>query len=381
MNTREDKSGVKTGAAPDATEQIAPAAPSHDPRAAKWDAIVKAATRWNMAHADLVVEFNKLTDGKCAGSNAGVSVRAVRVWQMEHGLSPDGKIGGKTIEAAKKEARAQKPNGDAGAGEVTFTDAEAGTVEGKRTGPGPAAAEPEGGELADEVVAGGETGGEEKRPEKEEDPSAEGGDLAHEGLEKLGKDVAGEGHGLAVGAASRLALVPHIVHLLRAHKFKEAVEYVASTVTKEDLVEVLKFVAEEVKGELSEHALELFEKAARVGLVYDVLKIGWEWTIGGIKAVQEAHESGDRDSRIGIYAWAWADCVLKGQHSNPGAVDEEQRKAMELGIADGLATREQSPELPFLLLAEYRNEGNARRALEDALFKRAGISGVKTHGR
>ena len=116
-----------------------------------------------------------------------------------------------------------------------------------------------------------------------------------------------------------------------------------------------------------------------VGLVVDVLKIGWEWTIGGIKAVQEAHEAGDRDSRIGIYSWAWSDCVLKGSHDNPGAVTEEQREAMKLGIEDGLSTREQSPELPLLLLAEYGNESNARRALEDALLKRAGIGGIKTH--
>ena len=52
---------------------------------------------------------------------------------------------------------------------------------------------------------------------------------------------------------------------------------------------------------------------------------------------------------------------------------------MKLGIEDGLATREQSPELPFLLVAEYGNESNARRVLEDALLKRAGIGGIRTH--
>ena len=60
-------------------------------------------------------------------------------------------------------------------------------------------------------------------------------------------------------------------------------------------------------GELGEHALKIFEPAIVAGLVVDVLKVGWEWTYGGIKAVQEAHEKGDRDSRIGIYASAWAD--------------------------------------------------------------------------
>jgi hypothetical protein len=64
---------------------------TEDPRAAKWQMIVRAASQWNAAHADLVAEFNKLTGGKCAGDNAGVSVKEVRRWQMEHGLTPDGK--------------------------------------------------------------------------------------------------------------------------------------------------------------------------------------------------------------------------------------------------------------------------------------------------
>ncbi len=236
-----------------------------------------------------------------------------------------------------------------------------------------------GGGLAEDAVAGGEAGGEERREEKHEDPSEVGGGMAKEGAEKIGSDIAGEGHELAVGAASRLALVPHIVNLLREHQFKEAGKYIVETVTASERVEIVKVVAEKLKGELSEHALDVFKKLAVAGLVYDVLKVGWDWTYGGIKAVQEAHEHGDRDARIGIYAWAWSDCVLKGSHDNPGIVGEDQREAMSLGIMDGLATRDQSPELPALLLAEYGSESNARHALEDALYKRAGISGVKTH--
>ena len=78
----------------------------------------------------------------------------------------------------------------------------------------------------------------------------------------------------------------------------------------------------------------------------------------------------------GFYASAWADCVIDGSHDNPGAVTAEQREAMQFGMQDGLATREQS-----LLLAEYHNQRNAKRALrlEDALYKRAGITGIKTH--
>jgi hypothetical protein len=351
---RDHKHDPKAAGAAD-HDQAPPA--QQDPRAAKWHAMMKAATAWNAAHPDLVAEFNKLTDGKYAGDKAGVSFRALRQWQADHGLPADGKVGKKTIDVAKKE---KQPAGEKS--DVTFTDAEAGADASSAGG-------------AEEAVAGGVADNEEKRDKGE---GEDGSTLVQDGAEKIGNDIAGEGHGVGMGVASRMALVPHVVALLREHKFKEAVKFLADSVGAEDRVEIIKFVVEKVRGELSEHALELFEKAARIGLVYDVLKLGWEWTYGGIKAVQEAHEHGDRDSRIGIYAWAWSDCVLKGSHQNPGAVTEEQRKAMELGIQDGLSTRDRSPELSFLLIAEYGSESNARHALEDALYKRAGIS-VKTH--
>jgi hypothetical protein len=232
------------------------------------------------------------------------------------------------------------------------------------------------------AVEGGVTDGQEERAERESG-AEEGGTLGTDAIGKAGEDMAEDyevsGAGAKVGAVARLALVPHLVNLLREHKFKEALGYLKDSVGAAEKVELIKLVAEKLKGELSHHALELFERAALVGVVYDVLKLGWEWTYGGIKAVQEAHERGDLDSRIGIYAWAWADAVLQGQHNNPGAITTEQREAMHKGIEDGLATRELSPEMPELLLAEYGSYGNARRALEDALYKRAGIGGVRTH--
>jgi hypothetical protein len=462
MNDRQKKAEGGDKGAPDAGQ----AAPRQrfTPGQQKTMAFVRAATQYNEAHKDQVADFNKLTGGACAGGNAGVDAKKVRDWQLAHGLPGDGKIGPQTLMVASRDGgkEGEKADGKEGGGEdkkpgaaggeksdvtfsdkeagtvegkaggaksdVTFSDKEAGTVEGKagggkgKAGGGKgknggqksdvtfgdnAAADPmaaeaatagdgeksdvtfddnaagnpmaAGGGLADDAVAGGETGGEEKRPEEKEDPSEVGGGLAKEGAEKIGEDMAGEGHGVAVGAAARLALVPHIVNLLRAHKFGDAVKYVLETISFQERAEILKAVAEKIGSELSEHALAIFEHACFVGLIADVLKAGWEWTYGGIKAVQEAHEAGDRDSRIGIYAWAWSDCVLKGSHDNPGAVDEEQRKAMKLGMEDGLATRDQSPELAFLLIAEYGSESNARHALEDALLKRAGISGIKTH--
>ena len=399
MSEREAKPAGKVaeGAAPDASEAKSAAPQSRDPRAAKWQAIVKSATQYNAAHADLVAEFNKLTGGKCAGENAGVSVRELRKWQMDHGLPADGKIGPKTIAAAKKESKAQKPEGEAkeggGEGNVEFADNEAGNPMDAKDAVG--------GDLAESVVDGGETGGEEKREHQDKGTSFEGDGFAADGGDKFAKDVAGKGGELnvpegmeapaaegemgiaakgGIAVATRAVLIPQIVSLLRAHEYKQAIKVVTESVGVEDRVELVKLIVVKCGGELGPIAAKWFERAVIGGAVLDALALGWEWTYGGIKAVQEAHEHGDRDSRIGIYAWAWADTVLTGSHSNPGAVDEEQRKAVELGMEDGEATRSGNPELPFILRAEYgSDEGNARRALEDALYKKAGISGIKTH--
>jgi hypothetical protein len=394
---KKPEGGDRAGAQPDAAEggAAAPRAP-RDPRAAKWQMIVQAATAYNKQHPDLVAEFNKLTDGTCAGDNAGVSVRELKRWQMHHGLPADGKVGKDTIAAAKK-AKPQKPDGegkdDAKAEDVTVSDEEAAA---DAQGGG-------GGDLAVEAVAGGETGGEEKR-EPKGGGSFEGDGLAADGADKFGKDVAGgpsgelqvpegmeapaeEGAGkvgaagkAGIAVATRAVLIPHIVSLLRQHEYKKAITVVTDSVGWEDRVELVKLIVEKCGAELGPIASKWFERAIIGGAVADVAILGWEWTMGGIKAVQEAHEHGDRDSRIGIYAYAWSDTVLRGSHSNPGAVDEEERKAMKLGIQDGEATRSANPELPFLLRAEYGNdEDNARRALQDALYKKAGISGIKTH--
>lgn len=377
MSEREIKPAGKAadhGAqAPDATEAKSAAPQARDPRAAKWQAVVKSATDYNSAHPDLVAEFLKLAPD-CAGDNAGVSVRAVRKWQMDHGLPADGKIGPKTVEAAKKEKGSDKSKEKSGGADgeqksdVEFSDKEAGTVEGQKGGAG-AAPEPAG-DIADEAVAGGETAGEEKAEPVSEDKKFEGDTLAHDVVEKAGEDMAGEVPGKA---AAKLVLLPRIVSLLQRHDFKGALQVIWDSVGKEDRVELVKAVVEKVGGELSEHALVWFERAAVEAAVVDVLALGWEWTKLGLESIREAHEKGDQKARIRIYAFAWSDTVLRGEHQNAGAITPEEREALKLGIEDGLATREAQPELPFLLLAQYHSEGAARQALELSLMKKAGI--------
>jgi len=70
---------------------------------------IRKAEGFNEAHAELVAEFNQMTAGACAGGRGGVDVAKLIEWQRAHGVTADGKLGPKTVEAARRE----KPNGEA----------------------------------------------------------------------------------------------------------------------------------------------------------------------------------------------------------------------------------------------------------------------------
>jgi hypothetical protein len=244
-----------------------------------------------------------------------------------------------------------------------------------------------GARLAELAVAQGATGGIERREDDGEEPLKEAGErvsegegLAVEGVEAV--EEAEPAAAAAIHVAAQAARVPYLVQELAAGHYRAAVKYALGGISPRDAAELIKLAIErlpEVGVTLSEEvASKILGWVAAGGVITEALKLGWEWTEKGLEGIRRAHEEGDRDSRIGIYAYAWADTVLTGNHSNPGAVMPEQREAMTLGIRDGAQTRGRYPELPLLLLDEYRDEGNARRALEDALLSRAGIE-VRTH--
>ena len=72
-------------------------------------------------------------------------------WQMQHGLTPDGKIGPKTIAAAKKETKSKEGGGEEKS-DVEFSESETGAI-----GPGVS---------ADEAIEGGVADGEESAPRR-----------------------------------------------------------------------------------------------------------------------------------------------------------------------------------------------------------------------
>lgn len=356
-------------------------------------AIDRRAQAYNEAQPDACREMEQLTHGQ-VGSGGRVDLKALRAWQQAHGLVADGKIGPRTLAAARHEAgNAARSHGGpsshdgaaSAAGGVAPAAVGSDVEFAESEEPAIVASAPKAGAggLAAAAVDEGETGAMEAREPLGADEERAETKEHGSGIKEAAEFGLG---GKAGGVAGWAALVPALVELVREHRYKEAVAYVVANVPKEERVELLQeaaaHLAEHYGYALAPRLLGLLEKAALAGAVADVLGIGWEWTSKGLEAIREAHERGDRDSRIAIYAYAWSDTVMGNRHQNPGAVGEEPRAAMQLGIADGHATLELSPELGRLLLAEYGDPDNARRALEDALLNRAGLGGgggMKTH--
>jgi peptidoglycan hydrolase-like protein with peptidoglycan-binding domain len=71
--------------------------------AAKDSSAVEPAMQWNLEHADKVAEFNDLTSFANT-TNGQLDIEKVVAFQRANGLTPDGRIGHETIEAAKQAA-------------------------------------------------------------------------------------------------------------------------------------------------------------------------------------------------------------------------------------------------------------------------------------
>lgn len=328
---------------------------------------------------------------QAGGEGAGGSTAGADGMQATPGALPPGAAqhgGG----GAAKHGGGAKPDGKK-AERIEFSDEEAGAVTGGDAfegegvdDAGPVMKNPV--PLAERMVEHGATPGQEHRTKdgkKEADEDHERlGSTVPEAIEKSAEGVdaieeAGAKGTAAVKGVAFIAKVPHLCDLIRDHQYGEAIKYAIDSVGWEDRAEIMKYAIERMAGEIGPKLAAALEGAAIAGMVTDVLFLGWEWTKAGFEAIREAHEKGDQDSRIAIYAFAWADVVVNGHHSNPGAVTAEQREAMELGIRDGLTTRASNPGLAELLLAEYHDKSNARHALQDAVFKEGGNKVVTHH--
>jgi hypothetical protein len=314
----------------------------------------RAADRYNQAHPELVMEFNQLTGDACGGA-AYADAKQVREWQRAHGVSPaDGKVGKDTLAAAKKHAKKTSDY---------FED------EGVADGPSTENPDLEDHLLDDtEQPKGGDTG---ETLEK----AGETVERVHSGLE-LTEDLEGEPEWV------RAAMAPAIVELLREGRYQEAIETLAGQFGPDDILEGLSFACEK----LGMHSyLPLIAKAIPFATAANAAWEMVQWSYEGLKQIGEAHEAGDRDSRIAIYAGAFADCFLHGEAAGEtaGAITAEQKEAVERGRQDGAATAAktgaEAAAVGRMLLRKYGSEHNAKQAIVDQLMQRAGFDGIKLH--
>ncbi len=340
--------------------------------------VMASADHYNRAHPAEVQKFNNATQNSC-GSGETVSVQQVMSWQKSNGLRADGKIGPGTVQKAEEAAP-----------DVGFTEEEAGDVGDPRADSKKSSHasmdSAKASNLDEPDSLAGQTasqGASDVGLEKEDghEKMEEASEVAHEGLEKTGEALELGEHAGAHGetgmkVVAGLAVLPYVISLIKEKKYKKAVETVVGLVGWDERVHLIKLACE--RAGVSGPLIHLLEKAVIVGELVDVLLLGWLWVSGSFKALHAAKEKGEAESLLGIYAYAWAQTIVEGRHSNPGAVTASQLEAKEKGVAEGEATRAAQPELAFLLIAEYGSEDNARKALEDSLYQREGI-GVKTH--
>jgi hypothetical protein len=309
-------------------------------------------------------EFQQLT------AINGADGDAVKAWQEEHGVPPTGKIRAQTIAAARAAKKAEERKN---AGKKTDMFEADGDIEegagGKLENPA----------LMDNIAEGAEDM-ESHNPGKE-------GDL----LKQTGKGVQQAAKGAKmiglVGGSPwfKAAQAPHIIDLLRRGDVLEACKELATQFGKEKAVEALTFVAKKIGlGQVVE-AVEKFGASEAGVALGAALSVGWalvKWTYEGFKQIHEAHARGDQDSRIAIYAGAFADGFLYGSGSGDraGAVTREQKDAWRLGNADGAATAgatgEQAASIGKALLDKHGGAHGARQAVINELLKKAGFSGV-----
>lgn len=286
---------------------------------------------------------------------------AVKTWQLKHGVPPTGKIRAMTIAAARAASK-KKSEPQAGG-----TDA----FEGEGVASGGEVDNPL---LMDNITDG--AAGEEKREKAS-------------GAETLGQaggaaTQAKEGLDVMAGATEspwvKAAMAPAIVAQLKDGDYLGAARTLALTFSPSEYFEGLTFACEK----LGLHAgVKVFARIAAMGLE---LNVGLElvmWTYEGFLAIHEAHEKGDRDSRIAMYAAAFADTFLSGRDAghNPGAITPEQKEAVELGRRDGAATAGKTgvmaPVIGKELLKKFGGAHQARQAIINELLQKAGFSDVR----
>ncbi len=404
--SREHDSGSRGHQPPGGDE--AQAAQS-DPRMVQVQQLVQAARVYNRQHPEKASEFTELTGIDPA------NFRAVRSWQLAHGQRGDGKIGPGTLKAARSEKgdgeqRPDKADGegaadgsgtarddgreDAQAGHpsrankgghgarvktIAFGEDEGLTVEGDND-------TSIGGEvlenpvLMDNILDGAGHLGKTENDSKQE-ALAGAGEAAHKVNEvnKAGEAIDG-GEGKDVPWL-KAAMAPAILDLIGQGKYSAAAIMLAKQFSPSEYFEGILYATEKLGIEIGRPVLKWL---VEFGAEADVLFALGDWTYEGLELIAEAHEKGDEKSRIRMYARAFADGFLEGKNADggrAGAVTEEQKEAVKLGLRDGSLTAGSygvtAPAIAEELLRRFGGDDmKVKRAIMDGLMKRAGLPSV-----
>jgi hypothetical protein len=317
---------------------------------------IAVAIAYNRAHAEAVSEFDALT-----GGIAAKGIRAIMTWQRAHGVPADGKIGDTTVRAAKAggAARGEKT------ARVEFADDEAASDD---------SAEHEENPAFEDNVFGQHAGMEHAK----DDALGEALDKGGEAVEQVGKLGAMTGGGSGPESLVKLAQAPATIQKLREGKYVEVFKDVAKGVDPGEAAEALAHVAEKLglRG-----AAGVFEKIAAYGTEINVLIGLASWTWEGFKKIHEAHESGDTENRIDLYADSYAHAFLFGEagggQAGLRAATAEEHEAVELGRKEGAAAAGATGELATAigqeLLRRCGDANGAARHIKRYLLEQAGL--------
>jgi|GEM_PF-2576872 len=358
-----EKQASTAGGAPGAAGEGSEKA---DPRRLALQRRIRAAKVYNDINQELCSRFDQLTSGVAAQG-----IRAIMAWQRAHGLKADGKVGEATIQAAQAADPADA--GKRTPTRVTFSDDEADSVRAEDAGAADtdtAAAE---NPSFDDHILGNHPG----LPHATEHPVGDALEKGGEAVEQTGQLAAMTGLGEPAEGLMKLAQAPAILDKLREGHYVEAFTDVAKGVDPKEAAEVLASVCEKLGlGRLS----HVFETFASYGTELNVLVglVGWTWE--GFKQIHEAHERGDRENRIDLYADAYAHAFLSGEGGQAGlrAATPEEHEAVERGRKEGQAAAASTGPLATVvakeLLRRHGTPEGAARYIKSYLLKEAGLA-------
>jgi len=212
--------------------------------------------------------------------------------------------------------------------------------------------------------------------------------MEHAKSEEAGVEDVGETAELASKGADAIGVGGASERVLRAFKMPNIIEKLQKGDFSGAFTELVKLADPIEVAEAAEHIApslgfprlgRVFKFFAEHGTELNALMAMVEWTKKGFREIREAHERGDQENRIDLYADAYAHAFLLGDPGQAAlrAATDEEREAVKSGSEDGAAaagaTGELAPVIAQELLKRYGSPEGAARHIKSELLKRAGL--------